>query len=417
MVENDLVERAQLLAISEIAQMLLKHSLISGIDYSQFKSNFDVKNLKPEEIVNIGYKNLFLSAFERDLPEQILEKGEYSPELAQSVLMGAKLLEFTNQKFALAQNLISPYKPKFDPQLFGRQGKIMDSWETVRHNELGVDSCVFELKQKSSFRYAFMSTQYHFGNHAPAVSVSALIDGTWVEVIGKTPMLGHSEIYLDLGQTYSNVSHIKVFQYPDGGFTRLALYDQSAKLDFTQFHLVQNASCQVLPEKIPHVQKPLSIPLQNKVHKIKAPMVGERFNNASVSLGAEIISVSNQHYGPAIQVLSDYAPLHMFDGLESARSRVPGYQETVEIKLVKPLAIESIEFDFQFFVNNNPRDLEVYAFVGKEWQLIVAKNFVKPFAGNKKIYQIENKANFSKIKCHLIPDGGVNRIKVYSIYQ
>jgi malate synthase len=403
------------LAISEISQMLLKHSQVSGVDFTQFKTHFNVQNLKPEEIVNLGYKNLFLQAFERDLPETILDRGEFSPELAQNVLHGAKLLECSNQKFARAENLISAHLPKFDPQLFGRQGKIMDSWETVRHNELGVDSCVFELKQKSSVRYAYLSTQYHFGNHSPVVSVNGLIGDEWVELIPKTAMLGHSELKIDLGSTITNISHIKVYQYPDGGFTRLALFDPAAKVDFSHYHLIANANCQVLSEKIPHVQKPLSIPIQIQ-QKLKMPVVGELFNNASLSLGAEIVSVSNQHYGPAVQVLSDYAPLHMFDGLESARSRVVGYQEMVEIKLVKALAIESIEFDFTYFVNNNPRDLEVLAFDGKNWQSIIAKSFVKPFAGNIKVFKIENKTAFSKIKCHLIPDGGVNRIKVYSVY-
>jgi allantoicase/malate synthase len=404
------------LAISEISQMLLKHSHISGIDFSQFKTHFNAQNLKSEEIVNLGYKNLFLQSFERDLPEMIVDRGEHSHELAQSVLVGAKLLECTNQKFARAENLISPFKPKFDPQLFGRQGKIMDSWETVRHNELGVDSCVFELKQKSKVRYAYLSTQYHFGNHSPVVSVSGLVDNNWVELIPKTPMLGHSELKLDLGKTFTDLTHIKVLQFPDGGFTRLALYDQSAQVDFTHYQGLQNAACQVLSEKIPHVQKPLSIPIHSQQHKVKAPIAGELFNNASLALGAQIMSVSNQHYGPAIQVLSDYAPLHMFDGLESARSRVAGYQEMVEIKLVKALPIVSIEFDFKYFVNNNPRELEVLGFDGENWQTIIAKAFVKPFAGNKKIFKIEDKTAFNIIKCHLIPDGGVNRIKVYSVY-
>ena len=33
-----------------------------------------------------------------------------------------------------AINLVSPFTPVFDPTLFGRHGKVMDSWESQRHN-------------------------------------------------------------------------------------------------------------------------------------------------------------------------------------------------------------------------------------------------------------------------------------------
>ena len=34
-----------------------------------------------------------------------------------------------------AINLVSPFTPMFDPTLFGRHGKVMDSWESQRHNK------------------------------------------------------------------------------------------------------------------------------------------------------------------------------------------------------------------------------------------------------------------------------------------
>ena len=48
---------------SEVAQIILKELKFEGIDFEKFKSNFNIKNVTQEEIVNIGYKNLIFEAF------------------------------------------------------------------------------------------------------------------------------------------------------------------------------------------------------------------------------------------------------------------------------------------------------------------------------------------------------------------
>ena len=96
---------------------------------------------------------------------------------------------------------MSPFTPTFDPQLFGRHGKVMDSWQSQRHNTspyeevsrsvilelaylratiaryglLGARACdgvlnascmqaVFRLAKPVVPCYAVLSTMFHDGN-------------------------------------------------------------------------------------------------------------------------------------------------------------------------------------------------------------------------------------------------------------
>src|SRR5690606_19989708 len=118
--------------------------------------------------------NLIFDAFLPTRPGPIEDRGVLDPLAKYSLLVGAKVTEVSNELFARAENLISDHLPKFDPALFGKQGKIMDSWETVRHNIRGVDHMVLELRQPSSVKYVQLSTKYHFGNHAPVVRLEGM---------------------------------------------------------------------------------------------------------------------------------------------------------------------------------------------------------------------------------------------------
>ena len=93
-----------------------------------------------EEIVNRGIKDLLFALFERDFPELNEEKLRLSapthPFAALDVAANFALpqnFRCSNEGFARSANLVNPQIPVFDLHAFGRQGKIMDSWETVRH--------------------------------------------------------------------------------------------------------------------------------------------------------------------------------------------------------------------------------------------------------------------------------------------
>ncbi len=406
---------------AQTTQHFLQELNFSGIEYSKFKTSFDASKISPEEIVNTGYKNLVFDAFKRPSPEPIIDHGPVDPLSDYNLLVGAEVLSVSNDLFACAENLFSEYLPKFDPELFGKQGKVMDSWESVRHNPKGVDELVLKLQKFAKIRYVLLSTKYHFGNHSPFIRLEGRKDSKsdWTEFMPKTAIEGHSEIRIALARESKEFSEIKVSMYPDGGFSRLGLYTDIPKKEIASFKKSGSAKNIAYEEKIPHTKKPLSIPFIPTEDEIKKNFVslrkGEEFNNASNAFGAKLVHASNEHYGPAIQVISPFGPINMFDGLESARSRIPGHSEEVVVALGKPLPIHRIEMDFTYFVNNNPLEVSVDILTEGKWKHLIPKTNVKAFAGNKKSFEIHSRDVVESVKVMTWPDGGMNRLKVFSV--
>lgn len=405
---------------SEIAQEILTELKLEGIDVSKFKTNFEINNIPQEEIVNIGYKNLIFNAFLPSLPEAIIETGPLDPLSQFNLSIDGKILEVSNQKFARAENLLSKFLPVFDPNLFGKQGKIMDSWETVRHNQKESDFLIFELKNKSEINFVSISTKYHLGNQVQFIKIEAQESETllWSEILPKTKIDGHSLKCIKLEDQNLIFEKIKVSVYPDGGLSRLGLYADLPEEEKIKFQPIEYAQSVKFEDEIAKTLKPLAIPYFPSAIEIQknwnALIPGEEFDVANLAYGGKILKASNEHYGPAIQTISPFGPMHMFDGFESARSRTPGHFEELLMQLAKPSVIHRIEMDFSFFINNNPLEVSILGLLDGEWKLLIDHSNVKAFAGNIKEFKISNDSLFEQIKILVHPDGGINRIKIFS---
>lgn len=404
---------------AEVTQIVLKHMRIQGIDFSRFKSEFTFESLPQEQIVNMGYKNLVFDAFEPARPEPIVDRGPLDPLAAYNKAVGGVVLDVSNERFARAENLLSDHLPKFDPELFGKQGKVMDSWESVRHNPDGVDTLHFALRAPSKIRYVLLSTKFHTGNHSPLVRLEGLSSGAWIEFLPKTELEGHSEKRIDLEKHLGPFTEIRVSMYPDGGFTRLGLYDELSPAEVASFRPLARAACTGYQEKVPHTKKPLTLKYAPSAEEVKKNLAGlrpgEEFNNASLAFGAHLVSATDEHYGPAVQVLSPFAPINMFDGLESARSRKPGSNEEVVVALAVPALVRAIEMDFTYFVNNNPLDVSVDGLSNGKWLTIVERTNVKAFAANTKVFELNRPEIFEQVRVKTYPCGGMNRLRVVSV--
>ncbi len=406
--------------ISECTQRFLKDFDFKGINFEKFNDNFQYSNIKEEERVNRGYKELIFDAFEEALPEAILTRGALDPLSPYNKILNSKILSCTNQKFARAENLISPHVPIFDPSLFGKEGKIMDSWESARHSENGREELHLALPSPTYIHFVLISTAYHFGNQVPHIMIEARNSENkqWVNLIPKTTLEGHSikriKINHNLFVTYSE---LRIITIPDGGLSRLQIFDNSLPIKLqSAFQPIELAQCVPCNEIIPHVHKPLSIPVQsssNVISKLQKNSFHGSINLASFELGAKILSASNQHYGKAENVLSPYRAIHMFDGFESSRSRDLNHHEELIIELARPGIISIIEFDFTYFVNNNPKEIEIYGKTKDSWQLIFEKTNVKAYASNTKVIYLNNRKSISQLKVRVYPDGGINRIRVF----
>jgi allantoicase len=134
---------------------------------------------------------------------------------------------------------------------------------------------------------------------------------------------------------------------------------------------------------------------------------------ACSAFGGEVLKATNEHYGPAAQVISPYPPINMFDGMESARSRKPGHYEEVTIKLGQKIKPGRVVLDFKYFVNNNPRDVEILGLNNGVWETVAGPFPVKAFAANKKQIRLDAKFATDQVKVRTLPDGGINRVHVY----
>jgi len=107
--------------------------------------------------------------------------------------------------------------------------------------------------------------------------------------------------------------------------------------------------------------------------------------------------------------------MNMFDGLESARSRKPDHFEECILGLAYPCTVHRIELDFTYFVNNNPLFVSLEGKNEKgDWITLAEKYRVKAFASNKIAFEVSHNSIVSEVRLKTIPDGGVNRIAVFS---
>lgn len=403
--------------IADVARIFLKRQHVRGIDFSKWNESVDIDGVKQEEIVNRGYKARIFDAFQPLRSDEIIAKGPLDPLAPFNLATRSRIISVTNDRFARAENLISPHQPTFDPQLFGTQGKIMDSWESVRHNPLGKDILDLELAQAASVRYISISTQFHDGNHPEWLRLlgRASPADEWHEIIGKTPLAGHSLLQLCLDAPTPEYRQIRIEMYPDGGVSRLGLYSELPPVSASQFAASGGCS-QRFQDEIPKSKKPLTLPYVVSEAGVRQNLLNTpaaQIDWASLAFGGKILRVTNEHYSPASQVLSPFPPLHMFDGMESARSRIPDHFEELEIELLHAIYLDRVVLDFTYFVNNNPVMIEGFVWDNQRWQSLFPKTEVKAFAGGEKELRLKTAPVGRRLLLRLHPDGGINRVHVY----
>jgi allantoicase len=401
-------EERAVACIAEVARIALAHLVVRGIDWSRLGDAGVAAHAPAEQRVNIGYRERLFRAFEPDLPEAIERRGALDPLARFNRAIGAHIESVTNQRFARAENLVSPHEPVFDPALFGRQGKIMDSWESVRHNPLGRDTLVLRLAKATAISLVTISTRYHLGNQAQAVEVEGwdASAGTWKPILPRVDLQGHAMHAVRSVSGAAMFDRIRVVMHPDGGLTRLGLFAEDLPAANRDRLLATHGTA--FPGFSAQTRKPLTPAWHGRVRS-----AGPGADLASAAHGARVVEASNEHYGPAAQVISPWPPLHMFDGLESARSRDPGHSEFVTISLARPARIGRVGIDFTHFVNNNPREVLIEGRAGDRWVTLVPRTQVKAHAGNRAEWRVVEPASCEQVRVTAYPDGGMNRIHVF----
>jgi len=312
--------------------------------------------------------------------------------LAQSRL-GSKIVYKTDEFFAPAKRIISPWPPVFKEGVFDKHGKWMDGWETRRKRNKGHDYLILKLGKPGKIHKVDKDTSYFNGNQPSKISLEACFDkkktpnknSKWVKILNKKSTKPNIHHFFSI-KSKSIFTHVKLNIYPDGGIARLRIYGSM---------------------------------------KNKKKFGKKIINLTSVLNGAVPIACNNEHFGRAENILAPGTGKNMGDGWETRRSRGKNFDWLI-IKCATAGKISNIQIDTHYFRGNYPDKCSLQAAYlntkissktiinrSKKWNLILNK--VKLYAHKKHNFKnnlMKNK-KINYIKINIFPDGGISRFRAF----
>ncbi|KAI7834167.1 allantoicase [Kickxella alabastrina] len=308
-----------------------------------------------------------------------------------SVSLGSKIISFSDEFFAEASNLLKDEEAVFLPDVFTERGKLMDGWETRRHNKK-YDWTIVQLGYPGSIFGFDVDTSHFTGNHAPVVSIEGancsedeVISGKaqFEEILARVDMNPSSHHYFVYTAPTKVYTHLRVNNYPDGGIARLRVYGQ------------------VVPQAL----------VVSSDGLVDLAFVGN---------GGRAVACSNQHYSSPSNLVLPGRGKTMGDGWETRRSRTPNHSDWVVLKLGIPGVVRNVEFDTRQFCGNFPPLVTLHGTVSEEdtpaddarWLEIIGG---VPLTADKQHYFEAEKHHgvaFTHVKFTMYPDGGIKRIRI-----
>lgn len=305
--------------------------------------------------------------------------------------LGGKVLAFSDEWFAAAENLIKPKEPIRDATRFTYAGAWYDGWETRRHNTEEADWVIFQMGVSSaSLIGCEVDTAFFNGNHAPFISVEAanLSDNTdyenakWDSIIGKMECgPSQKQFFIRDSITENTYTHVRLRMYPDGGIARFRLY--------------------------------------GKVHPIRPNDISVQLDTASAIQGGVCTSFSDQHFGSADNLLLPGRGHDMSDGWETKRSRGTNHIDWAIIKLGHKTKLNKVVVDTAHFRGNFPQYIKIEGINSESdpdhedpnWETVVDKSKTGP--DKEHDYHVEFDKPVTHVKLIVIPDGGVKRLRCW----
>src|SRR5262245_45332417 len=129
---------------------------------------------------------------------------------------GGLVVACSDMFFGSRHNLIMP----------GDATHMGDGWETRRRRGPGYDWTIVRLGAAGTIRRIEVDTRHFKGNAPGACSLEASADGEqWRELVPRTPLQPHARhTFEDQVQAVSDVTHVRLNIFPDGGVGRLRVY-------------------------------------------------------------------------------------------------------------------------------------------------------------------------------------------------
>lgn len=346
---------------------------------------------------NDSYLYLFTSSCSLAIPNHALmpavTRVEHDPfvglvDFCSSAVDG-EIVSFSDQYFADAANLLNPEAPIRRAGYYVPTGAWFDGWETRRHNKAPTDWVVIKLGVTGLAHGCEVDTAFFNGNEAPAVSLEACIleegasaeQAVWEEIVSKTPCGPSQRHFFRFAEPTSKLyTHVRLHQHPDGGIARFRLYGT----------------------------------VRPRFPADKTEVV----DMASVKNGAVALACSDQHFGRKENLLLPGRGKDMGDGWETARSRAPGHNDWVVVRLGAPTFVRKVIIDTAYFRGNFPQKAEVYGAsvqgddtTSARWTLLAD---VETKADLEHPFEVAPSSTpFTHAKLMIYPDGGVKRLRVF----
>lgn len=324
-----------------------------------------------------------------------------NPDLISSSL-DSSVITFSDEWFAPASNLINPKPPIRRPGVFVPTGAWYDGWETRRHNPEPYDWVVIKLGVASGrVKGVEIDTAFFDGNHAEAVEVQGCFkvgEDADTEVVKKDydrwrQVLGHRGCGATQRQAWkvedeSEVTHVRLCMFPDGGIARFRLYGQ------------------VVP--------------------VFPTSVDQEVELSSALMGGVVLGASEEHFGSSKNnLLLPGRGVDMGGGWETRRSRGQGHVDWVIVRLGARGMVKRIVVDTAFYRGNFPQATKVDACDCEgetpkaddaRWKEVLGVQKLGPdkeheYAGSS-LNSVAGAA-YTHLKLTIIPDGGVKRFRVF----
>ena len=313
-------------------------------------------------------------------------------DLAQSRL-GTKIVYKTDEFFAPAKRIISPWPPVYKEGVFDKNGKWMDGWETRRKRVKGNDFLILKLGKPGQVKIIDVDTSFFSGNHPNKFSLQGCVSNNlipnkstkWINLVNKISAKANSHHFFKV-KNKKYFTHIKLNIFPDGGVARLRIYGKM---------------------------------------KIKIKKEKKLQNLTSILNGSVPIACNNEHFGRSENILAPGIAKNMGDGWETRRSRGKSF-DWIIVKCSCVGKIKKMQIDTHHFKGNYPDKCSIQAqyidskvsnkqivLKSKHWPIMLKKtklyghrkhNFKNKRLKNKKI-------NYLRI--NIFPDGGISRIRFF----
>jgi allantoicase len=309
--------------------------------------------------------------------------------------LGARAIDVSDEFFAPAERMLSPAPAQFLPGKYDDHGKWMDGWETRRMRGEGYDRCVVRLGLPGVIRGVDVDTSHFTGNYPPAISLDACWseddparDAQWKELLASTGLAGNAHHVLPVSDDRV-WTHVRLNIYPDGGIARLRVYgevrrDLAARDRATSIDLL------------------------------------------AVTNGGRLAACSDQHYGTPLNIAFPGVGANMGEGWETHRRREPGNEWAI-FALGHSGEIKRVEVDTTHFKGNYPDRCSLQAAMvrgGTDQSIVTQSMFWRVLLPEQKLQadrlqaferELAGLGPVSHVRFNVIPDGGVNRLRLFGI--